>query len=384
MRLLADPNFLSSTIGRIYDCVGDPARWEPLIADLAGLIGARRGALGVATMRGAAQLQVMHGYADIPLERVVQYAPINPGLPYGMVWPYDRSFVFSRDMGLDRLKASRFWREYLAPLGDADCITFLLTREGDAFGHWALITQDDRAPITEQEAEGFTLIAPHMRRAVEIARLLNVQRLEADTYRGALDQLNSAVLILDRRRRVAHANPRGEAALAAGTVLQMRDRELRGATEEVEAVLRRVSQGAAAGGAAGTEAKIIGTDGDGEAALRRRARHAGGRQFSRADARAAIPARGHVQSRLRRRPRLQPDAFAGAGAGLPRPGPPAGGDRRDRRRLHHDGPHASVRPLPQDRHDPPGGTRGARSLPRLAAPRRRPGKVRQGHPFSSI
>ena len=101
MRLLTDPFFLSATIGRIYDCVRDPALWEPLIVDLGALIGARRGALGVASMRGAGQLQVMHGYASVPLERVAQYAPINPGLPYGMVWPYDKSFVFSRDMGLD-------------------------------------------------------------------------------------------------------------------------------------------------------------------------------------------------------------------------------------------------------------------------------------------
>lgn len=261
MRLLTDPPFLSATIGRIYDCIQDPARWEPLLADLGALIGARRSVLGVITMRGGGQIQAMNGYAEVPLERVAQYTPINPGLPYGLVWPYDRAFVFSRDMGLDALKATRFFREYLTPLGDLDCISFLLTREGDAFGHWALITQDDRPPITEAEAEGFTLIAPHMRRAIEIARLLNVQLLEADTYRGALDQLDSAVLVLDRQRRLLHANPRAEAALDAGAVLRLREGLLAGATAEVEALLRRVTQDAASRGAAGLEATVTGTDG---------------------------------------------------------------------------------------------------------------------------
>ena len=45
-------------------------------------------------------------------------------------------------------------------------------------------------------------------------------------------------------------------------MLRLRDGEVRGATEQVEAVLRRVTQDAAAGGAAGTEAAVTGTDGE--------------------------------------------------------------------------------------------------------------------------
>jgi DNA-binding CsgD family transcriptional regulator len=262
MRLLSDPAFLNETLGEIYDCVLDAARWQVLLPKLGDMIGARRVAMGVVDQTGATQAGyvVMHGYPSV--ERVYQYAALNPVLPLTLTWPLDRSFVVSRDMGPGAITPTRYWREYLAPQGDADVIAFTLTREGDEVGNWLLCTQDDRPPITEAEAQGFELVAPHIRRAVEISRIFGAHQAEAATSRAALDALDAPVLIMDGQRRLVFANPSAAQALEEGRVMRLRAGRLAGATDPAERVLRRVAETGLAGGAAGFEATIPGTDGE--------------------------------------------------------------------------------------------------------------------------
>ncbi|MCB4822153.1 helix-turn-helix transcriptional regulator [Roseicella aerolata] len=248
MRLLTDPELLSDTIGAIYDCAMRPERWELVLAELAGMIGARRAFLGIGSPGGTMKAIVVDHGIDFSPQDAARYNPINPILPLGMVWPFDRALVASRDYGLEELRATRFYREYLAPRGDLDMIGFALMREGDATGHWLLITQMDRPPITAEEAAGLELVAPHVRRAVEISRVLGDQSLSARTYRAALERLDAAVLILDGKRRVTYANPQAEAALAAGRVLRTGpDGRLRGATDAAERALLRAGEGTAGG-----------------------------------------------------------------------------------------------------------------------------------------
>lgn len=262
MRLLHDPALLSQMIGAVYDCVLDPERWATLLPEIAELIGARRAFLGVATAGGAILGRAfVHGY-DMDMAEIERQARINPILPLGLVAPLDRAYVVSRDYGLDALKASLFYREVLKARGDLDAIAFIMIREGSAFANWLLSTQDDRGPITDEEAAGFELLAPHMRRAVEISNVLGMQRLAAETCRAALSELDAAVLVLDAKGRPSFANPRAEAELASGTLLRVHGARVFGATSRANVVLRRIVAGQLARGAGGFEASLTGTDGN--------------------------------------------------------------------------------------------------------------------------
>jgi DNA-binding CsgD family transcriptional regulator len=138
-----------------------------------------------------------------------------------------------------------------------DAIGFAVTREGN--GHWFIATPPRHGAITAEEAAGLTLIAPHIRRAVEISRVLGVQRLEAETCRAALGQLDSPVLILGPGRGIAFANPTAERAIEGGRVLRRKNGALHGATEQIERLLGRI---AAASGPASVEETVTGTDGE--------------------------------------------------------------------------------------------------------------------------
>ncbi len=261
MRLLQDSSFLSATIGSIYDCVLDPARWQTLMPELGAAISARRTYLGMMTPGGESRGRIfLHGYPQG--DHIRRYSAINPFGPLGLMYPIDKSYVASRDYGLPALKATRYYAEVLAPRGDLDCITFVMVREGDAYAQWMLVTQDDREPITPEETAAFELIAPHMRRAVEISNVFGLQQLAAETFRAALGELEAAVLILDEQRRPTYLNPRAEAALAQGVVLRLHGQRVVGATRPADDALRRVAEGSSMGKPSGFESVLHGTDGE--------------------------------------------------------------------------------------------------------------------------
>lgn len=256
MRLLHDQHYLSAMIGAIYDCALDPSRWTGVMAELAGLLGATRAFLGVGTPAGLAPvITAAPGYTidDFKLNDLA----INPIVPIGLTYPPDTSFVTSRDYGLDALRATRFYRAYLEPRDLLDAAAFLVTREGDEVGHWFVSTPPARGAITEEEAAGLTLVAPHIRRTVEISRVLGAARLEAETSQAALDALDSPVLLLGPGRSVVLANRAAERAIEGGQVLRAANGGVRGATEKIEALLT----GLDAGGLGGMEAVVMGADG---------------------------------------------------------------------------------------------------------------------------
>ncbi|MGG5823879.1 helix-turn-helix transcriptional regulator [Falsiroseomonas sp. HW251] len=230
-----------------------------MLARLCEAIGGKRGALGVSTMTGKVSIAALHGLTWSAEDD--RSLAINPFLPLVMVQPIDRALVASRDYGLEALHATRYYREYVRPRGLRDLIGYRVTDEGDTFGNWVLITGEDRDVLTPAEIAGVELVAPHIRRAVEISQVLGAQRIAADSYRAALDEIDAAVLIIDGQSRPTYANPRAEREVAGGAVLRLQDGRVRGASDAAERALRRAA-GEDARRPGGIEASLVGADGE--------------------------------------------------------------------------------------------------------------------------
>jgi DNA-binding CsgD family transcriptional regulator len=71
--------------------------------------------------------------------------------------------------------------------------------------------------ITESQRTMLRLLAPHFRRAISIAKLLDMKALAADTFESALDGFSIAILLVDEDLDVVHANA------AARTLLSDQD-----------------------------------------------------------------------------------------------------------------------------------------------------------------
>jgi DNA-binding CsgD family transcriptional regulator len=77
-------------------------------------------------------------------------------------------------------------------------------------------TTTDRRPISQRDLDELALLAPHLRRAVTIGDLFELQMAETGLYRSIVDNLNCAVLIVTANMRLLYANRLGESLLQAG------------------------------------------------------------------------------------------------------------------------------------------------------------------------
>ena len=236
MRLSDDRHYLSAMIGRVYDCALRPELWENVLLELQEEIGGCRSAFAVVSPGGRVLIEQVKTGLE-PNDPLQQFLPINPLVPYALTWPLDKAFRSCSDYGLERLRATRYYKEYLAPRNLYDAVFFVVTREAGGFGHWGLVTDTNRGVVTDRQVAGLELIAPHIRRAVEISTVLGAQRVAADTYRAALEQLGAAVLILDGEGQPIFANPSADMLLEQGEPFRRSGRRLRGHNDATDQIL---------------------------------------------------------------------------------------------------------------------------------------------------
>ena len=78
-------------------------------------------------------------------------------------------------------------------------------------------------PYDAEEQARMALLAPHVRRAITIADLIEHKSLERDDLAATLDALTTAVLVLGADGRLVYSNAAGDAALAREDVLLSRN-----------------------------------------------------------------------------------------------------------------------------------------------------------------
>lgn len=215
---------LSDLIGGIYDCALAPQRWPALLDKLHRQLDLANASLSaIAISDGRILLNVLTGPAPEWIAVVDSYgadvveqwggAERMNGFPLG------EPLVLSQVRPRAEWTNNRFFREWAGPQGIHDVLAVGLTRDASMVSSIGMGRHGDAGEIGEWEVEAMRLLAPHLRRALTISKLLDVQSLTAATFRTTIDALAVAVLLVDRDLRLVHANSAASAMLAAGDPL---------------------------------------------------------------------------------------------------------------------------------------------------------------------
>ncbi len=74
----------------------------------------------------------------------------------------------------------------------------------------------EREGLADDEAHRrMRLIAPHLRRAVLIGKVVDLQKVEGASFAETLDGLGAGMFLVDEAGRIVHANAAGHVMLAA-------------------------------------------------------------------------------------------------------------------------------------------------------------------------
>lgn len=107
---------------------------------------------------------------------------------------------------LEDFRKSRFYNEWAYPQGLQDSAAVLLKKSSERFIYFSLPTA---GPVSDQVLQRLTLMVPHLLRAVVIATALRRQTGVLSPVDHMLDELKTAVFLLNRTGQITHTNESG-------------------------------------------------------------------------------------------------------------------------------------------------------------------------------
>ena len=113
------------------------------------------------------------------------------------------------------------------------------------------VFRHERDGVTDDETRRrMRLLAPHVRRAVLVAKVIDLKHAEAATFVDALDSLRAGIILVDAGGLVVHANAAGHVILGAGDFLSGAGGRLVASDAQADDALREIFAAAGNGDAA--------------------------------------------------------------------------------------------------------------------------------------
>ena len=185
---------VSELIGLVYDCVIEPGRWQGTVHRLREELGFATCALSLhALPSGDPLLFISSGIEPDWLAKL-----LTLGESIVQIWggaarihelPLAEPIQLSHAVDPRSFAGNPFYDEWARPLGLTDDVGIHLMSDATAISSMGLGWHGARGELCEKQLAPLRLLAPHLRRAVTISRLMDLQLLAASTFARALDTL---------------------------------------------------------------------------------------------------------------------------------------------------------------------------------------------------
>jgi DNA-binding CsgD family transcriptional regulator len=261
----------SALIGDIYDAALAPAQWPQVLGQVRDFVkgcGASLFWKDAVSKGGGVNYMDAGGGID---PRYIQlwedkYAKLDPGTTVQFFGEVGKPFTTIDYLMYEEFLETRYYKEWVRPQRLVDSISTVLDKSGMNYSA-VVVFRHERDGLADAAACGrAALIAPHLRRAVVIGRLLDARTAEAATLADTLDGLSASLLLVDQRGRIVHANARGHLMLTEGVPLRAPGAKLTCDHADADRALHDVflaaSSGDAAVGTRGVAVPLTARDGE--------------------------------------------------------------------------------------------------------------------------
>jgi DNA-binding CsgD family transcriptional regulator len=248
-----EADVVSALIGDIYDAALDPALWRGVLGKASGFVGGP--ASGLYAKDATAKTGAIY-YDDGGIEPhyiqlyFEQYVKFDPSTTAHFFAEIDKPMSTADFIPYDQFTETRFYKEWAQPQGLVDHVTTALDKSATSVAMFGVFRHERDGLVDDEAKRRMRLIAPHVRRAVLIGRVIDLKTAEAATFADALDGLAAGMFLIDANSRIVHANASGHAMLAAGDVLHASGDKLAAGDADSDQTLRNVFADSGSGDAA--------------------------------------------------------------------------------------------------------------------------------------
>jgi DNA-binding CsgD family transcriptional regulator len=244
---------LSALIGEIYDAAIDPAAWSIALARVnAFALGAGAAIYAKDAVNRTGNIYFDDGsikqrYIDLYFEKYVKLDPSTTQHYFGGI---DEPISTVDFIDYAEFVQTRFYKEWAQPQGLVDHVTSVLEKSSTSVALFGVFRNERQGLVDDEMRQRMRLVAPHIRRAVLISRLIDLKTAEAAAWADTFDGIHAGVVLVDAKGRVVQSNGAGHELLTTGCVVHARDGRLGAGENEADRALKEAIAASAAGDAA--------------------------------------------------------------------------------------------------------------------------------------
>jgi DNA-binding CsgD family transcriptional regulator len=244
-----DSEKLSALIGDIYDATLDPSLWMDVLCKASRFVGGPAASLFSkdATSKTGS---LVYGYGIEPRYRQLyfeHYVKLDPLTTAQVFSEIEEPIAMADVIPYDEFLQTRFYREWARPQGLVDFVSSVLDKSVTSAAMFGVFRHERDGVVDDATRQRMRLIVPHIRRAVLVARLIDLKQTEAATFADTLDGLSAGLFLVDATGRIMHANAAAHGILAADDFLRTISGRLVARDAQIDQSLREIFTAAGCG-----------------------------------------------------------------------------------------------------------------------------------------
>ena len=256
---MVDPELLSQLIGNIYDAALDSSLWVGVLEQATQFIGGT--AAGIYWKDITVQGELHHVYNVEPSSVDAyfnKYIRFDPSLTAQFFFKVEEIYNTTNVLPYHEFVETTFYKEWVKPNGWADHLATTLEKSATSFAQFGVFRNERQGLADDKMRQRMSLLVPHVRRAVVIGNVIDLQKEKTGSLSDALDGLGAGVFLLDNHCHIAFSNMAAQALLDDATILRTVNNTLTAVDPHAAQVLRNVIAAASGGdGAVGADGVAI-------------------------------------------------------------------------------------------------------------------------------
>ncbi len=152
-------------------------------------------------------------YVELYFEK---YVKLDPSTTQHYFAEIDEPISTKDFIDYDEFVQTRFYKEWARPQRLVDHVTSVLEKSSTSVALFGVFRNESQGLVDDEMRRRMRLVAPHVRRAVLISRLIDLKTAEAAAWADTLDGIRAGVILVDAAGRIVQSNGAGHALLTAG------------------------------------------------------------------------------------------------------------------------------------------------------------------------
>src|SRR5436305_3416796 len=215
-----DDEEFSDLLGDNYGAAMDQSLWVPVLEKCASFVGGCAAALFFKTAAGSGGDTYFYTGITPHFRKLYfdQYVTLDPSTTAHFRADLETPVAIGDCIPYDEFLETRFYREWAQPQGLVDFISTVLDKSETNVTMFGVFRHERDGVANNETRWRMGLIAPHIRRAVVIGKLIDVKHTEVTSF-DILDGLSAGIFLVSADGFIVHANLAGNTMLGEGDLM---------------------------------------------------------------------------------------------------------------------------------------------------------------------